>query len=342
MMQAFTAPASFSLCVIFWEGTSQALSKMFTLGRTTVLILFSAGLSSSTALGQQAKAAAAPQPALTPEKALSLAEQGHCRESLSALKRAISSQVSAASKKEIGVVGVRCSLALDDQDSTLDFLRFLHKQFPLDPDVLFVVTHAYSDLSTRAAQDLGRTAPQSFAAHKLNAEALEMQGKWEPAQAEYEWMIQKDPSAPGIHFLLARLLLSRPDAGPDASEKAKQELLKETQIDPNNAGAVYILGELDRRDQKWDDAISRYNQALKVDPNFGEAYLGLGYCLVNQKKYEEAIPPLRLAERFMPQNPEVHHSLGTALQRTGHKEEAQKEFEIHEALSSAGGTQKSE
>ena len=308
----------------------------------TIFTLLLAGYvwSALPASGQQAKGASAGQSALTPEKALSLAEQGHCRESVAALKRALSSQVNAANKKEIGVVGVRCSLALDDRDSTLDFVRFLHKQFPLDPDVLFVVTHAYSDLSTRTAQELGRTAPQSFAAHKLNAEALEVQGKWEPAQAEYEWMIQKEPNTTGIHFLLGRLLLSRPDAGPDASERAKQEFLKEIQIDPNNAGAIYILGELDRRDQKWDEAISRYTQALKVDPNLAEAYLGWGYCLVNLKKYEDAIPPLRTAERLMPMNPEVHHSLGTALQRSGHSDEAQKEFAIHEQLRAGAGTEK--
>ena len=159
---------------------------------------------------------------------------------------------------------------------------------------------------------------------------------------EYEWMIQKEPNAPGTHFLLGRLLLSKPDAGPDATERAKQELLKEVQIDPNNAGAIYILGELDRRDQKWDEAISRYTQAIKLDPNFAEAYLGLGFCLVNLKKYEDAIPPLRTAERLMPMNPEVHHSLGTALERSGHKDEAQKEFAIHERMSSEGGTQKPE
>jgi tetratricopeptide (TPR) repeat protein len=298
--------------------------------------------SASITLGQQAKSPAPPQSALSPEKALALAEQGHCRENIPALKHAMASQVPSAPKKEIGVVGVRCSLELDDRDSALDFIRALHRQFPQDPDVLFVVVHAYSDLSTRTAQDLGRTAPQSFAAHKLNAEALEMQGKWEPAELEYEWMIKKQPNTPGTHFLLGRLLLSRPDAGPDATERAKQEFLKEIQIDPNNAGAIYILGELDRRDQKWDDAIARYTQALKADPNLAEAYLGWGFCLVNLKKYEEAIPPLRTAERLMPQNPEVHHSLGTALQRTGHTEEAQKEFAIHESLRSASGTQNPE
>jgi tetratricopeptide (TPR) repeat protein len=317
---------------------------MCTFRRKAVLIVLLTGYlwSALITLGQQPKAASPPASAVSPEKALTLAEQGRCRESISVLKRAMSSQIDSAAKKEVGVVGVRCSLAVDDRDSTLDFVRFLHKQFPQDPDVLFVIVHAYSDLSTRTAQDLGRTAPQSFAAHKLNAEALEMQGKWEPAQLEYEWMIQKEPNTPGIHFLLGRLLLSRPDAGPDATERAKQEFLKEIQIDPKNAGAIYILGELDRRDQKWDEAISHYTQAVKIDPNLAEAYLGWGYCLVNLKKYEDAIPPLRTAERLMPANPEVHHSLGTALERSGHKDEAQKEFAIHEKLRSEGGTEKPE
>jgi tetratricopeptide (TPR) repeat protein len=334
----------FSLVRDFSErNSSQAQFKMYTFrGKTAFILLFAGYLwSVSITVGQQAKSSA-PQLELSPEKALSLAEQGHCRESISALKRVMSSQVDSTTKKEVGVVGVRCALAVDDRDSTLDFIRFLHSHFPLDPDVLFVVVHAYSDLSTRTAQDLGRTAPQSFAAHKLNAEALEMQGKWEPAQLEYEWMIQREPNTPGIHFLLGRLLLSRPEAGPDAIERAKQEFLKEIQIDPNNAGAIYILGELDRRDQKWDEAISRYTQAVKIDPNLGEAYLGWGYCLVNLKKYEDAIAPLRTAERLIPANPEVHHSLGTALERSGHKDEAQKEFALHEKLRSEGGTEKPE
>jgi tetratricopeptide (TPR) repeat protein len=291
---------------------------------------------------QQSKASARAPSGLPPEKAISLAEQGHCRESISGLKRAMAGTVAAETRKQAGVLGVRCSLAMDDRDSADEFIRLLNKQFSKDPDVLFVVVHAYSDLSTRTAQDLGRTAPDSFAAHKLNAEALEIQGKWEPAQLEYEGMIQKDPNARGIHFLLGRLLLSRPDAGADAAERAKQEFLKEIQIDPSNAGAHYILGELARRNEKCDEAIPRFSQAIKLNPNFAEAYLGSGLCLVTLKKYEEAIPPLRNAERLMPGNPEVHHTLATALQRSGHKEEAEKEFAIHRSLSSSTGPERPE
>ena len=290
-------------------------------------------------LAQQSRAAPASRPVLTPEKAISLAEQGRCGESISALKHAMASTVPADVRKQAGVLGVRCSLAMDDRDSTDEFIRQLTRQFPKDPDVLFVIVHAYSDLSTRTAQDLGRYAPESIAAHKLNAEALEMEGKWEEAQKEYEGMIQRDPNARGIHFLLGRLLLSRPDAGPDASARAKEEFLKEIKIDPSNAGAHYILGELARRDAKCDEAIPRFSEAAQLDTNFAEAYLGKGLCLVTLKKYEDAIPPLRIAERLTPGNPEVHNTLGTALQRSGHKEDAEKEFAIHRSLTSAQGSE---
>ena len=304
-------------------------------GTTAVFVLSIGFLSSAPIiLGQQAKVAATPgaRSELSPDKALTLAEQGHCQESISALKRAMAGQVPAETRKRAGIVGLRCSLTLDDRDSTMDFIRLLNKQFARDPDVLFIIVHAYSDLSTRTAQDLGRTAPQSLAAHKLNAEALEMQGKWEPAQLEYEGILEKEPDAPGIHYLLGRLLLSRPDAGADAAERAKQEFLKEVQIDPKNAGAEYILGELARRDEKWDEAISRFSMAAKLDSNFAEAYLGLGFCLVAVKRYEEAIPPLRVAVRLQHGNPSAHYNLAVALSRTGKQEEAEREFAVQRQL----------
>jgi len=252
----------------------------------------------------------------------------------------LTATIPAEVRKQAGVLGVRCSLAMDDRDSTDEFIRLLTRQFRKDPDVLFVIVHAYSDLSTRTAQDLGRTAPQSIAAHKLNAEALEMQGKWEPAQLEYEAIIQKDPNARGIHFLLGRLILSRPDAGPEAAERARQEFLKEITIDPTNAGAHYVLGELARRDGKCEEAIPQFSEAIKFNPNFAEAYLGKGLCLVSLQKYEEAVPPLRRAEGLTPGNPEIHHTLATALQRSGHKEEAEKEFSIHRSLISGQGAER--
>lgn len=343
MMQASHIACIFFSRAILREGPSQAqFMKYRYSGKAAFVLIMGCLLAGTIGRAQQAKVGTQPRTAPSPEKSLSLAEQGRCHEAIAGLKQTMIGQFPAPTRKQAGVLGIRCALAVDDRDSTIDFIRLLNRQFAGDPDVLFVVVHAYSDLSTRTAQDLGRTAPQSIAAHKLNAEALEMQGKWEPAQLEYEGILQKDPNARGIHFLLGRVLLSRPDAGPDAAERAKQEFVKELQIDPTNADAAYILGELARHDENWDEAISRFSQAAKLNPNFAEAQLGLGSCLVTLKKYEEAVPPLRRAEQLMPRNPEVHHELATALARSGHKEEADKEFAIHRNLTSAQGSEKPE
>ncbi len=300
---------------------------------SAVFFLSVAALSGFNSNAQQARSAV-PAIHVTPQQAIALAEEGRCRESISALEQAMTAQVPAETRKQAGVIGIRCSLAIDDRSAALDFIRVLSRDFGHDPDVLFVVVHAYSDLSSRTALDLARFAPQSIAAHKLNAETLEEQGRWEPAELEYEEILKEDPNARGIHFLLGRLLLSRPDGGPDAPDRAKQEFLKELQIDPSNADAEYILGELARRAQDWDEAITRFSQAAKLDQNFAEAYLGWGVSLLGDKKYEEAIAPLRRAERLTPGNPDIHNALATALVRTGHKDEAEKEFAILRSLSS--------
>ena len=284
------------------------------------------------------------QPSLTSEKAIALAEQGHCKEAIPGLKRAVTLQGPAEQRKKAGVLGLRCSLTLDSRDAALDFARALGHQFPQDPEILFILVHAYSDLSSRTAQDLGRNAPRSVPAHKLNAEALEMQGKWDDAQREYETIIEEHPDAPSIHYLLGRLLLSRPDGNAQSAERAKQEFKKELQIDPQNAGAEYILGEMARQESQWDDAISHFTRATKLDASFGDAYMSLGFCLVSVKRYEEAIPPLEVAVRMQQGNPSAHYNLAVALSRTGKKEEAEKEFAIQRQLTqnSAPGEAKQE
>lgn len=83
------------------------------------------------------------------EKAIALAETSHCKEAIPSLKRASSSaNTFSETRKQAEVLGLRCALNLDDRDSVNVFLQQLHQQFSQDPDVLFIVVHAYSDLST--------------------------------------------------------------------------------------------------------------------------------------------------------------------------------------------------
>lgn len=270
--------------------------------------------------------------AQTAEQAIALGQQGRCREALPGLRRVLLSAGPKGEKKTAGIVGARCAMTLDDRPAAGEFLGQLSKQFRNDPDVLYILVHAYSDLSARAAGDLGQRHSNSVEARKLNAEALEVQGKWEEAAGQYRQILETNPEQLGIHYLLGRVLLSKPDADAERVAAAKQEFVKELELDPKNAGAEYVLGEMARQNADWDEAIKRFSQAAKLDAGFADAFWGWGFSLVSAKRFEEAIVPLRVAVRMQPTNPSAHYNLGVALIRTGHKEEADKEFAIQKEL----------
>jgi tetratricopeptide (TPR) repeat protein len=270
--------------------------------------------------------------AMTADKAIALAEQGRCKEALPALRRIVYSPGPLENRRTAGIAGLRCTMTLDNMDATLDFARLLQHEFSNDPEILFVLVHTYTDLSGRVAQDLAQKAPHSVPAQKLNAEALEMQGKWDEAQTQYEDILSKNPNEPGIHYLFGRLLLSKPQGDEAAIQKAKEEFEKELQIDPKNAGAEYILGEMAKQAAKCEEAIPHFTRASKLDPTFGDAYMSLGFCLVTLKQWENAIPPLQMATRLEAGNPSAHYNLALAYSRTGKREEAEKEFAIHRQM----------
>jgi Tfp pilus assembly protein PilF len=256
-----------------------------------------------------------------------LAESGHCREALPLLKADLAKATAADVQKRLGVDGVRCGMTLNNMDAALDFLRGLNKRFPGDAEVLFLSVHVFSDLSIRASQKLMVSAPSSYQVHELNAEALETQGKWSEAEAEYREVLKKDPQLPGIHYRIARLLLSAPPAATTKAD-ASRELEEELKIEPNNAGAEYVLGELSRQDGKDQAAIDHFGRATKLDAGFVDAFIGLGATLLAGDRAADAVQPLETAVKLDPANPATHFNLATAYARNGRKEEAAREFNL--------------
>jgi len=271
-------------------------------------------------------------PAGTDQHALELAKAGRCREAVPLLKRSTSQSTDKDFKRAGGLAGLRCAMVTTQFDAAQDFLRRLVREFPSDPEVLYAEVHTYSDLATRSSQELATRAPDSAQAHELNAESLEMQGKWEQAQEEYEKVLHQDPNMPGIHFKVGRLLLSEPKSPADVAEQAKKQFEEELKIDPSNAGAEYVLGELGRQAQDSDAAIQHFTRATKLDANFSDAFLGLGMAFIAAKKFPDAVPALEAAVRLEPQNPAAHYNLGLAYTRVGRKAEADRQFAIHREM----------
>lgn len=300
------------------------------------LIVLPVVIVGSDALGQKGTAA---DNAANAERAASAAEAGRCSEAMPSLTKTVAHLTDKALQKRAGLDGVRCATLLQRWDELVELVHVLNQKLPGDPEVLYVSVHAYSDLSTQAAQKLAQTAPHSLPALELDAEANEVQGRWDDAEKDYREILGKNPSYPGIHFRLARLLLSRPNPAPNFQDEAKKELQEELKIDPSNAGAEYVSGELARQAQDFAGAVQHFTRATQLDGNFADAWLGLGMSFLSEKEYASAIAPLKIAVGLEPANPAGHYALATAYARTGNKEAAEREFALQRQAAQESGNQ---
>ena len=284
-------------------------------------ILVGSGAAQSGTKGAATDASSAAQ------RGIRLVDEGRCQEALPVLKKATPLTSDKQLKIKAGLAMVRCGLQSNQTEAAVNALLWLNREFPTDPDVLYVTTHAFSDLSTRAALQLATTAPLSTQARELNAESLESQGKWDEAAAQYELILKQRPGLPGMHYRLGRIILSKPPT-PTTADDARSEFQAELKIDPHNAGAEYVLGELSRQAQQWDDAIEHFSRASSLDASFADAFLALGFALNSVSRYAEAIPPLQTGVRLQPANPTGHYQLAIAYNGVGRKEDAQREVRL--------------
>ena len=259
------------------------------------------------------------------QQGIGLAEKGRCREALPLLKKSIPHLTDKQMKFEAAMASARCAMSLDQVDTTVDTLLLLNREYPHNPEVLYVTIHYFSELANRAEQDLVSSAPGSYQVHKLDAEGLESQEKWDEAAAEYRKILEADPKLPDIHYRLGRILLSKQ---PPAVEDAKKEFETELQIDSANASAEFMLGDIARQAQQWDEAIQHFSRAQKLDPGFEEAYLGLGMALNAAGKYSEAVGPLETYVKMQPADPAGHYQLSIAYAKLGRKEDAAREMAL--------------
>jgi len=259
------------------------------------------------------------------QQGISLAARGRCREALPVLRKASSQLADKQLKYHATMAIARCAMSLEQTETAVQALLVLNREFPHDPEVLYTTTHFYSELASRASQELGATAPTSPQAQQLEAEAFESQGSWDKAEAQYKRILEQNPRLPGIHYRLGRVFLAK---SPAAADDAKNEFNAELKIDANNASAEFMLGEIARQAGQWDEAAEHFSRASKLDEGFVEAYLALGMSLNSSGKFSEAIPPLQSYVKMQAEDPAGHYQLATAYARTGRKTEAEREMAL--------------
>lgn len=289
------------------------------------LIALLSGWSRGQESSKPSMAEASAADASAAERGINLASKGRCNEALTVLRKSGRRIANKDLRYNVEMSIARCAMSLNQTDTAVRALLDLNRDFPHDPEVLFTTTHVFSDLASRASQQLAATAPTSPQAEQLEAEAFESQEDWDKAMAEYKKILEQNPRRHGIHYRLGRMFLTRT---PPDTDSARREFEEELKVDPNNAAAEFLLGETARQAGQWDDAITHFSKASKLDEGFQEAYLALGMSLNSAGKYSDAVAPLQIYVKMQPGDPAGHYQLATAYARTGHKPEAEREMAL--------------
>jgi Flp pilus assembly protein TadD len=93
-------------------------------------------------------------------------------------------------------------------------------------------------------------------------------------------------------------------------------------VTSNNHIAQYSLANVLARTGRTDEAVHRYQEAIRLRPGFAEAHERLGILLALQDHLEEAVRHYSQALRLNPRYAEAHGDLGSALARLGDSKNA--------------------
>ena len=234
---------------------------------------------------------------------------------------------------------------------------------PLDP-VLLKAKSLFEKGSVLDAERLTRSYLESHSAsadgHFLLGLILFKEVKAKDSLAEYAAGAKyRDPSAydsevVGLNYVLLNDYMN-----------ADKWLTRSVQMDSHNWESWYYLGRTKYNENRFEEAVNAFRQALKLSPknvkaedNLGLSYdglgrkqeaeqayrdailwqsellqqdpgpyLDLGALLVEQNRPQDAIPYLQQAVQISPQDPKAHERLGRAYERLDRLPEAQLELE---------------
>ena len=258
------------------------------------------------------------------EHGIDLASTDDCSEALAILTKAIPHISDKKLRYQAAMASAQCGMSADQEETVVESLIFLNREFANDPKVLYITTRYYSELANRAAQRLLDRAASSAEAQELLAESYQARGEYENATAKYRKILEQYPNQPGVHYQLGRIILANPMT-PETTEEAKKEFEDELKINPTSPAAEFMLGDLAWRRQNSEEAIEHFTRATKLDVSLAQSYLGLGIALNAAGRFADAIESLKTYVKFDPADPAGYYQLAIAYARTGNKQEAERQ-----------------
>ena len=191
------------------------------------------------------------------------------------------------------------------------------KQAPQYPEVNFYLGLSYLGLNhfEKAIEAFNKELeadPKYRRAHYYMAQAYQSLNRNADAARQYEIILDQDPTDKRVLFQLIRLLKS-------ATVQAIKQL---GNLDPDSEYMLFLKAEGYAEDEKYPEAIAKYNELLNKNPNFPGIHFALGGVYYNQLDNANAEREFRLALNEDPNLPMANYYLADVLMRTQRTEQA--------------------
>jgi tetratricopeptide (TPR) repeat protein len=190
---------------------------------------------------------------------------------------------------------------------------------PADPvtfqkeEALYEQAKAWEAQAQDAFRSILHSAPDSYRAHQIMADAFVAMQQQERAIPEYEFVIKADPTLPGVHESLAQCFVAT-----GRFNDALAALHTEQSLSPiASARLLTRIGQVQLALGDTDGAASSLHAAIKDTQAPGQAWLLLARVLMQQKRPAESIPLLQHYLAVEPNAAAAYYQLARAYRATG-------------------------
>jgi tetratricopeptide (TPR) repeat protein len=173
------------------------------------------------------------------------------------------------------------------------------------------------EAAASSAQDALLIDPNSAQAHAAYAWALDFMGGEEnltKAREEIDRALQIDPNSALSQAYLAEILM---DSSPEDYKEALDAAQRAVQIDANLMEAHRALGYVWERTATYDLAKQSYEAALRINPNLAILHISMGGMLLNEGDTNGAISSYLQASQLAPTSVEPLRLIAQAYARVG-------------------------
>ena len=196
-----------------------------------------------------------------------------------------------------------------------------------DQKVLYQLVRFLKATTLHAIDQLGNLDPNSIYMLVLKAESNTQGQDYNKAIEEYQQVLAKDPSFPGIHFALGENYYGKVDF-----PNAEKELRLALQEDPNHPKANYYLADILVKSGRLNEAVPLLELSVPADPGFMKGYFLLGKCYAAQGKLPEALNLLQKATEMEPDDKNVHYQLAQLYTKLNEPAKSEEQIQIFQKL----------